>query len=73
MARGGALSPSLHRGQGGLGGYFGPYMRVPLFVLPPPLPSSTPIGIAHRDLKPENILCESPDQVSGVRVGGTVP
>ncbi|KGL73774.1 MAP kinase-interacting serine/threonine-protein kinase 2, partial [Tinamus guttatus] len=25
-------------------------------------------GIAHRDLKPENILCESPDQVSPVKI-----
>ena len=70
---GGGTQPFPASGSGWAGGYFGPYMRVPLFVLPPPLPSSTPIGIAHRDLKPENILCESPDQVSGVRVGGTVP
>ncbi|XP_053559056.1 MAP kinase-interacting serine/threonine-protein kinase 2 [Bombina bombina] len=25
-------------------------------------------GIAHRDLKPENILCESPDQISPVKI-----
>uniref|UniRef100_A0ACB8F1S8 MAP kinase-interacting serine/threonine-protein kinase 2 n=1 Tax=Sphaerodactylus townsendi TaxID=933632 RepID=A0ACB8F1S8_9SAUR len=25
-------------------------------------------GIAHRDLKPENILCESPNQVSPVKI-----
>ncbi|NWQ84370.1 MKNK2 kinase, partial [Columbina picui] len=29
---------------------------------------SPPAGIAHRDLKPENILCESPDQVSPVKI-----